>query len=463
MMLDEADRLEKAEEEWFSKSSEIMKESAVVWTPLGEVVVPQLQKIGEHHDWKETERVLSIYGKTGKYAIGLYYVLTQAGHDHAERMIDVVVPSEIIGRKIQSFFRIITGENLPQGNIYVCDPSVKWGPDSVSEDVYANEEVEPLIPGLFKAKTVEPEKDNKRKKYLTLEPIMEYDVVIGNPPYHKSTGTGNPIWHKFVEKSFKLCSGHISLVHPAIWRKPQNNYTKCKDIQPKLFESVKYLSIYDSAEGEEVFGAGTRFDWYVADVKNGNDGEVKVVDENGETYTAEIEKWPWVPNYKYELIEHLIATNGQPKCEFIGDRTTYGSDSAYVSSEKSEEYNLPLLHTTPKTKNTRWKYSSKIQKDENGNPKHFETPKVIFGGNGIGEVIIDMEGQYGLTEEARGVVVENESQAEKVAKAIRSKTFEEIQEATSWSNYRMDRDLMNEFRKDWYETVLEIEKQRNDD
>lgn len=293
--------------------------------------------------------------------------------------------------------------------------------------------------------------------------VVKFDVVAGNPPYQKSTGTGNPIWHKFVESGYKIAKNYLCFVHPAIWRKPQNNYTKCKDIQPKLFESVKYLSIHDSAEGEEVFGAGTRFDWYVADVKNGNGGKVKVVDESGKIYTAEIEKWPWIPNYKYELIEQLIATNGQPKCEFIGDRTTYGSDSTYVSSEKSEEYNLPLLHTTPKTKNTRWKYSSKIQKDENGNSKHFETPKVIFGGNGIGEVIIDMEGQYGLTEEARGVVVENKTQAEKVAKAVRSDTFQEIQDATSWSNYRMDRDLMNEFRRDWYETVLEIEKQRNDD
>lgn len=57
---------------------------------------------------------------------------------------------------------------------------------------------------------------------------MQFDVVMGNPPYQppvnktgKGSGSGNKIWHRFVERAFELCKqdGHILMVTPNNWRR----------------------------------------------------------------------------------------------------------------------------------------------------------------------------------------------------------------------------------------------------
>jgi hypothetical protein len=56
----------------------------------------------------------------------------------------------------------------------------------------------------------------------------KFSVVIGNPPYQpdikkegKGSGSGNKIWHKFVELGFELCEdyGYTIMVTPNNWRR----------------------------------------------------------------------------------------------------------------------------------------------------------------------------------------------------------------------------------------------------
>lgn len=428
MMLDETDRLEKAEEEWFSKSSEIMKESAVVWTPLGEVVVPQLQKIGEHHDWKETERALSIYGKTGKYAIALYYVLTQAGHNHAERMIDVVVPSEIIGRKIQSFFRIITGKNLPQGNIYVCDPSAEWGPDFVSEDVYVDQKVEPLIPGLFEPKVVEPEEDGKRKKYLTLEPIMKYDVVIGNPPFNpqrefgsKESGNSTTLWPDFVKKSLKLTKegGILSLIHPALWRQTGNAIGKILRQY-----NIKWLSMNDDSKGDSVFGVKSKYDVYVLQKSSTDTEETEVLDYNDDKH--EIVLGEATPNFGLSVWEKVRRKEKKSDLKVIRDSNCH-TQRDYVKKEESNEFQYQLFNSESRKFGRTYRYSKKPHKNQ------FEK-KVIFS-NGRHIYPFYDDGKLGTTEGGIYIVVDSDKQGKNLVDILNSNVASFLIAATKWSNF----------------------------
>ena len=92
--------------------------------------------------------------------------------------------------------------------------------------------------------------------------IEKFDIVMGNPPYNKpgTSNSGNTIWPKFVDLSLDLLSvdGFLVMVHPPSWRKPES----------KLFEIMKlkkihHISIHNVEDGKKVFGAQTRYDWYV--------------------------------------------------------------------------------------------------------------------------------------------------------------------------------------------------------
>jgi hypothetical protein len=99
---------------------------------------------------------------------------------------------------------------------------------------------------------------------------MKFDVIVGNPPYQKMSENGKktePIWQKFVEKSFEHCKegGTVALIHPSGWR---NVAGKFKDTQELLkSKNLKYLEIHDADDGLKTFGAGTRYDWYICENK----------------------------------------------------------------------------------------------------------------------------------------------------------------------------------------------------
>lgn len=94
---------------------------------------------------------------------------------------------------------------------------------------------------------------------------MKFDVVIGNPPYQGKkigggNGSGNAIWYKFVERSWKLLNddGILCLIHPTAWRF-QEGKSKISKAQQIILESkMIYCNL-----NMQYPGAGVMVDWYI--------------------------------------------------------------------------------------------------------------------------------------------------------------------------------------------------------
>jgi len=118
--------------------------------------------------------------------------------------------------------------------------------------------------------------------FLTWEPNMKFDVVIGNPPYQETSGSGRKdqasnLWTKFWIKSLELCGddGYVSLITPTSWLSPSANLKGCYKYQghSRLWDVFNsYTSVAQVTDVGTFFkGVGSSFG-VVGVNKNGNKG-----------------------------------------------------------------------------------------------------------------------------------------------------------------------------------------------
>jgi len=293
--------------------------------------------------------------------------------------------------------------------------------------------------------SIEQQRNIRAKKMLNLK--KQFDVVIMNPPYQGTSGnkgSGNTLWDKFVLIANDLTKdkGYIAMVHPSLWRKPNHK------LQQAMMENYfLYLEIHDEKDGMKIFGAETRYDWYIAQ-RNCQEKTV-VVAQDGKISTVDLAKLPFIPNYGFDLVRRLLAKPGEKKTEIINDRTTYGADKAWVADEKNWKFKHPCVYMVGKSGEPILKWSSTNKKG------HFGVPKVIYSSGRPISVgfLVDSEGKYGLTQWASGIV-DTKTNLPKIAKALSSKKFREFCAALSMSKLEINTAVLRCFRKDfWREFV----------
>ena len=299
-------------------------------------------------------------------------------------------------------------------------------------------------------------KNNVEGDFLKWETDMKFDVVIGNPPYQapkerkdknsKDGACGKSLWKNFVVKSMSLVkeNGHIALIHPSLWRKPEN----------ALFSEFKardliYVEMHSLDDGIKTFRASTAYDWYI--LKNSKyNGKTIIKDINGNVELVDISDFNCIPSASLELFQKLLAKNGEEKCEVIFSYSTYETRKPWMSDKQSPEFKFPCVYMNTKEKGMQFWYS---KTNKNG---HFGKKKVIISENGgfLG-IYNDYKGEYGLTQFMFGITINSKKEGEQLSKSIQSEEFKEIWKATQWMSNHREWRTFKYFRKDFWKEFVQ--------
>jgi|694.fasta_scaffold37243_2 superfamily II DNA or RNA helicase len=272
--------------------------------------------------------------------------------------------------------------------------------------------------------------------YLDLDPMQEwgverFDVVFGNPPYQPpSNGKkgGKSLWPIFVQKSMSLLkpNGFLVFVHPALWRKPKN------ELHDLMFgKQFHYLSIHTKQEGDKLFHATTRYDWYILQNTEATRPTMVHFDDGMELSVMIQPSLQFIPNHGHDIFAKILSNPGPTLNALSTHEGSTGSKN--TSKTKSGAFCYPLVNSVSKTKGINCMYSSKPL-------KHQHDQKVIFSN---GEFVLPFydHGVFGTTQGGIFIAVSSEAEGQKIARFLKSKLIYYIVSATKWSNFETNKQI----------------------
>ncbi len=273
---------------------------------------------------------------------------------------------------------------------------------------------------------------------------IQFDAIIGNPPYNDDSGNkgkGHTLWTIFIEKSLKewlLPNGYLLFVNPSLWRQPDHPLqTLMKSKQ------IIYLEIHDEKDGLKTFRCNTRYDVYLIQNKP-YELNTTIKTQKGEMININLSEWNFIPNFDFEIIEKIIM--GKDKINILHSESKYEVRRPHMSHIKSDIYKYPCVYSVNRSNDLSFKWSNTMEKGM------FNIPKVIFGSGATG-IIVDKNGDYGLTQWCTGIV-DDVDNLENIAKALNSNKFKDIILATSVSKAEINRKILKHFKKDFWKEFI---------
>lgn len=175
---------------------------------------------------------------------------------------------------------------------------------------------------------------------------MQFDVIIGNPPYQMNDGGGTgssatPLYHRFVEQAKQLAPRFLSMVVPSKWfsgGKGLDEFRETMLSDRRIRHLVDYPNSREAFDGVDVAGGVMYFLW------NRDEPGTCLVEtkEGGQTIVAERsldEHEVFVRDNRVVNIVRKIAAHGeQPFSAIVSARRPFGIDSAHEGDKKGDLY-----------------------------------------------------------------------------------------------------------------------------
>ena len=275
---------------------------------------------------------------------------------------------------------------------------------------------------------------------------MEFDVVVGNPPYQKPKSDSrmgsrgaSELWSDFVNKGLSLLkdNGHFAFIHPNAWRKPEdrNDFWKLLT-QDNQMEKL----VMSSGKGDQDwFGIGVRVDYYILQKKPKYKNTV-VIDHEGIVHDLDLANFDWLPNYAIDEISQLLG-----KGTSVLYNTFYHTQKKH-SDMPTKDFKYPVVHTITKS-GLGIKYFDKRQDIDT---THYGVSKVLLNQNELQYPYNDYKGEYGMSQLTFGIAISSEEEGEKIIKFLNSVKGKRLIAATKWNTYYTDYGMFKSFKKDWY-------------
>lgn len=281
--------------------------------------------------------------------------------------------------------------------------------------------------------------------------VESFDLIIQNPPYQlqrEGFKKTQPLWHLFVQKSISILSKdkYMVMVHPSGWRNIDGIFKETQVILK--YKEIIYLEIHDSSDGNKIFGASTRYDFYCLKNKESNNFITEVRCQDGSVEFVDLTKLEFIPNGMFNEINELFSNNNEP-VNLLYSRSLYGSDKKHMNKVKNDINSYPCVQNVNiKNEISCFHYSNT---NKNG---HFNVPKVIFGRKSSG-VYIDFSGEYGLSQDCCGIV-DDLVNLKYISIALKSKKFLKISSFCDVGgvNDRYSRKIISYFRKDFWRKFI---------
>ena len=315
-----------------------------------------------------------------------------------------------------------------------------------------------------------------------------FTVVMGNPPFNENL-SGNPtghaqdtgLWEKFVNLSLQLFlkrekGNYLVFLHPARWRQPDH------PLHNIMFGSnIHFLSIYNKKTGDKYFGATTRFDYYILEnIKNYSDTYIKFEDNNVEKIRLS-ETIPFISNFGMNIWIKLLKID-LPNINVLGGGSTikYSKDDHAVNDKCPAGKPNKNVNTTAKTSKVP-KGSSYVKTRKNthngktifldvvcSSNKHnlLDKKKVIFSKNEVIFAFYD-KGEYGLTSNAFCILVDSESDGNKLVKFLHSNLLKYLIASVKFGNFSTAKNIfeyipnplsMSDYTEEKFDTLLNLTK-----
>ena len=175
---------------------------------------------------------------------------------------------------------------------------------------------------------------------------MQFDVIVGNPPYQLNDGGGDgssasPLYHRFIEQAMQLEPRFLSMVVPSKWfsgGKGLDEFRARMLSDQRIRFLIDYPNSRDAFDGVDVAGGVMYFLW-----NRDNQGTCMVETQaNGQCEVAERtlnEHEVFIrDNRVLRIIKKVQAQGDQEFANLVSARRPFGIDAAHKSNKTGDLY-----------------------------------------------------------------------------------------------------------------------------